>query len=134
MVGPSLAVPAGMMIGEDLRERIETTVYVGFLVLAALSITVAVVRPVLSRGCRYPPAAQTRTAGRTLIGAAEMYMAQHSRCPTLTELAAEGFINANTRVVDAWDSPFRVECEGGEVRVTSPGPDGQHGTEDDIGS
>jgi hypothetical protein len=75
----------------------------------------------------------SRTDARTVAGAAEMYVAQHSsRCPTLDDLRREGYLAASTHVEDAWDTPFRIACEGEEVVVSSAGPDGQHDTGDDV--
>jgi len=58
---------------------------------------------------------------------------------TLNELVMEGdanwpgpFLDAETVPKDEWGNDFRMERKGKRMRVTSLGPDGQLGTEDDI--
>jgi general secretion pathway protein G len=54
-------------------------------------------------------------------------------CPTVDALRAGDFIDAASKLTDAWDQPFVVKCgEQGEVHVSSAGPDKKHGNEDDI--
>lgn len=76
----------------------------------------------------------TRTDARTVSGAVEMYVAENpgGGCPDMDDLVQGGFLNNNTRTTDAWDNAFAIECNGTDISVTSAGPDGQMGTEDDI--
>jgi hypothetical protein len=49
-------------------------------------------------------------------------------CPS----AEDVFGSRKMRSRDPWKNPYRLECEGGEVHVSSSGPDGIAGTRDDI--
>jgi len=81
--------------------------------------------------------AQESTAKKDTIQiqqSVEMYMLQKkNKCPkTLQDLRAAGAI---TRVIkDPWGAEYEIKCPGehGTVDVTSPGPDGELGTDDDI--
>lgn len=57
----------------------------------------------------------------------------------LQELVVEGdekwpgpFLDTDTVPLDQWGNEFRYEVKGKRVRVTSPGPDGQLGSDDDL--
>ena len=50
----------------------------------------------------------------------------------LQRLTEGGYLDTSRRTTDAWDSAFVIDCEGDDVIVTSPGPDGELGNEDDI--
>ena len=45
---------------------------------------------------------------------------------------AGGYLSNSTRLKDAWDNDFTIDCGGDEPAVRSAGPDGSPGTEDDI--
>lgn len=49
-------------------------------------------------------------------------------CPVLEELG----LDRGARQSDAWDHPFRLECDEDGPIVISAGPDGAFDTEDDI--
>jgi hypothetical protein len=53
-------------------------------------------------------------------------------CPSVERLVAEHFLDASAPRTDQWGAPLVVRCEGAETIVTSPGPDGVTGTNDDI--
>ncbi len=64
----------------------------------------------------------------------EQYMLQkRGKCPkTWQDLKAAG---VTSKVVkDPWGNEFILKCEKGKVEVSSAGPDGEPGTEDDIQS
>jgi general secretion pathway protein G len=80
--------------------------------------------------------AQIRTAklqARELVKEAQLAMIDDGACPTLENLAAR---SKATR--DPWGTTYTLVCpsahEGDPVDVTSPGPDKQSGTADDINS
>ena len=76
---------------------------------------------------------QTRSDAATMQSAAIAYLASGAEgCPSGTDLVAAGILNATARARDAWENDFLIECEGDQVRVSSAGPDGQMGTEDDV--
>jgi len=65
--------------------------------------------------------------------AAKAFRAQHSDgCPTLSSLKHEELLSRNARDDDAWGNRFRISCEGGEIAVSSAGPDGKPNNADDI--
>src|SRR5690348_3343420 len=78
----------------------------------------------------------TRTDARTVKSAAEAWMAEHpdGECPSPTQLIEEDYLDRDRRIQDAWDQELRIECSGDEIAVTSSGPDGQFGNDDDIAS
>ena len=76
----------------------------------------------------------TRTAVRTVKGAAELYVARGGRCPTVDDLVERGLLDGHQATTDGWDQPFVIECDRRQVVVISGGPDGQIGNEDDIRS
>lgn len=54
-------------------------------------------------------------------------------CPTVEALKQGDYIDAASKLTDAWDMPFVVKCdERGDVHVASNGPDKLPGTPDDI--
>ena len=71
----------------------------------------------------------------TITGAVQTYRAsKRGKCPrTLIELRASGYINKVEP--DPWGNDYEFSCPGKDglgVDVTSPGPDGEMDTEDDI--
>lgn len=76
----------------------------------------------------------TRTDAQSVRSAAVMYVSENAGgdCPNVEELTEGGYLDSSRRTADAWDNPFVIDCEGDDVIVTSSGPDGEMGTEDDI--
>jgi general secretion pathway protein G len=76
----------------------------------------------------------TRTDAQSVRSAAIMYVSENpgGDCPSVDDLTEGGYLDSSRRTADAWDNPFVIECEGNDVVVTSPGEDGEMGTEDDI--
>jgi hypothetical protein len=65
--------------------------------------------------------------------AAKAFRAQHAEgCPTLSSLQQEELLSRNARSDDAWGNRFRISCAGGELSVSSAGPDGKLHNTDDI--
>lgn len=108
---------------------VEIMIVVIIMALIATGVAVAVM-PQLERA----KIRDTQTGVAAVRGAAEMYLADSpgNDCPSVEDLVEGGFLNRNTRTTDAWDNEFSIECDGTDVIVTSAGPDGQMGTEDDI--
>lgn len=65
---------------------------------------------------------------------AKLYREDHpDACPSPQTLKDEKQIDTTTSINDPWGKPFAIACpEGGEIVVTSSGPDGKPGSEDDI--
>lgn len=75
----------------------------------------------------------TKTDAQGLRSAVMLYVADNPRgCPTVEELVSERYLDGTRRTTDAWDTPFEISCEDGDVAVVSAGPDLQFNTEDDI--
>jgi general secretion pathway protein G len=65
--------------------------------------------------------------------AAKAFRAQHADgCPTFSSLQHEEFLSRNARSDDAWGNRFRISCEGGEISVSSAGPDHKPHSADDV--
>jgi general secretion pathway protein G len=54
-----------------------------------------------------------------------------STCPTAELLVTDQMVRELPR--DPWQHPYRFTCEAGAIAITSDGPDGRPGTEDDLG-
>ena len=72
-----------------------------------------------------------RTDARNIRNIATTYVAlQGGDCPTVESLKSEKQLQGSS--ADPWGNVFKLECTGDDVIVTSFGPDGQEGSEDDI--
>lgn len=65
------------------------------------------------------------------VGAA-IWMANDERCPTTDDLIKIKFVNEKVQTNDPWGQPYKIVCNEKEPVVSSAGPDGKHGTADDI--
>jgi general secretion pathway protein G len=75
----------------------------------------------------------TKADAQALRSAVMLYIADNPRgCPTVEDLVTERYLDGSKRTADAWDVPFQVSCEDGDIAVVSAGADGEFGTEDDI--
>jgi len=71
----------------------------------------------------------------TLSQSVDMYRLQKNKCPKSTQdLKAAGIIQRVTK--DPWGADYVIKCPGehGPVDISSPGKDGEFGTDDDINS
>ena len=71
---------------------------------------------------------------RGVRSAVLLYLGQEpgKSCATIRDLELSGVLAGWQRTIDAWDRPFRIECDGDDIIVRSNGPDGNPGTEDDV--
>lgn len=74
----------------------------------------------------------TRAAAKAVTGAAEIWIADHGGCPTVSDLVEDKILNANNTTKDAWDNDFSIECSEDGPVAQSAGPDGQMGNDDDV--
>ena len=76
----------------------------------------------------------TETNARSVRQAVEAWRMStgSAECPSFEELMAAGTLDKGSARHDAWGEAWQVECVDSDVTVTSPGPDRQLGTEDDI--
>lgn len=75
-----------------------------------------------------------KTGADAVRQAAEYYLNTESeggKCPTLKDLTDAKKIDAK-KTDDPWGSPYRITCEGDEIRVYSNGQDGKEGSPDDV--
>jgi general secretion pathway protein G len=52
-------------------------------------------------------------------------------CPSIKDLADAKQIDAK-KTDDPWGTPFKIQCDGDEITVTSAGRDRKEGTPDDV--
>jgi general secretion pathway protein G len=75
----------------------------------------------------------TKTDSQALRSAVMLYVADNPRgCPTVEDLVTERYLDSSRQTADAWDTPFQISCEDGDIIVISAGPDLEFNTEDDI--
>ena len=65
--------------------------------------------------------------------AARVFELNEGYCPSMEQLLRSDAFDDETRTLDPWDTPFRLECSDGP-RAFSAGPDREFGTPDDITS
>jgi general secretion pathway protein G len=75
----------------------------------------------------------TKADAQALRSAVMLYVADNPRgCPTVEELVSERYLDGSRRTNDAWETPYQIVCEDGDISVFSAGPDLEFSTEDDI--
>ncbi|HEX5658531.1 MAG TPA: prepilin-type N-terminal cleavage/methylation domain-containing protein [Polyangiales bacterium] len=115
-----------------LRRRgmtlIEIMIVVVIMALVATGVGMAVM-PAFTRS----QVKVTLTAVQNVRSAAIAYhVAGHPECPTVEALREERMLDRQTASTDAWSHGFVIDCANDDVVVRSAGPDGIHGTDDDI--
>lgn len=98
---------------------------------AALAVALVVLAPL----GHHPDLRSTaRTDAHALRSAVLLYWGSEPgrlrHCPTTTDLLASGTIDGTRTTTDPWGTPFRIVCDGDDVRVVSAGPDGVFGADD----
>lgn len=107
---------------------IEIMIVVAILAMIAGGVAVALL-PQLERA----QIKTTATDAQGLRSAVMLYVADNPRgCPTVEDLVSERYLDGTRRTTDAWETPFQIGCEDGEISVISAGPDLEFNTEDDI--
>lgn len=73
---------------------------------------------------------------RQLVTSVDAYRATRpeslAECPTLAALKSAQILKPEQNVLDPWRHEYRIACEGLSVAVSSDGPDGVAGNEDDL--
>jgi prepilin-type N-terminal cleavage/methylation domain-containing protein len=75
---------------------------------------------------------QAKTDAAAIRQMAVAYQIQFDDCPDVQALIDKEIMSASTTSTDPWGTPFEIACDDTEPVVTSPGPDKQLNTEDDI--
>jgi prepilin-type N-terminal cleavage/methylation domain-containing protein len=102
-----------------------TEIMVVVIIMALISTAVAAaVIPAIQKA----KIQATQNDVRVVRGAAQRWMTENAGCPAFEELT----LDAGARQLDVWDHPFAIECDGSGPIVSSRGPDGDAGTDDDI--
>lgn len=103
---------------------------IGAVGLALVVMVVSVPRCECGRTASH--VARAETDARALRRAAEHRQAVTGDCPSPAELVTAGEIDPSSWLDDPWGNAYRITCEGGEVTVTSSGPDNLWDTADDV--
>jgi len=76
----------------------------------------------------------TKTNALTIRRIAQGYRTDNmdKECPTVELLRDKKQIDAASKITDAWDQPYKIDCGEDEITVMSSGPDKKWGTADDI--
>ena len=114
------------------RQQGMTLVEIMIVVIIMALIATAVGVAVLPR-LKQARIDSTRTDAQSVRSAAVMFVSENAgECPSVDDLTEGGYLDSSRRTADAWDNGFVIDCEGDDVIVTSAGPDGEMGNEDDI--
>lgn len=115
-----------------LRTEGMTLVEIMIVVIIMALIATAVGIAVIPRW-RKAQVDTARTDAQAIRSAVQLYLMDTNECPQSAEdLQEGGFLDRSKRATDPWNEPFRIDCEGDEIYVTSAGPDQQFDTEDDV--
>ena len=127
---------AALLLAQKQRARlareamtlIEIMIVVVIMALIATGVGIAVI-PQLQKA----KIQETEAGVETVRTAVQMYMAtNNAECATVDQLVEDKVLDKSKARTDAWDHEFQIECDGTEVSVTSAGPDGEFGNDDDI--
>jgi general secretion pathway protein G len=107
----------------------EVLIVVAILSLLAAGVTVAILP-------KFQKAAidTTEQNARAIRGVIQRWRATNggADCPTISQLQQDKEIDKASKTDDAWNKPFKIQCTGDDVIVSSSGPDKKDGTADDI--
>ena len=93
------------------------------------------------------PAAEAALAAREMLAAqihlttslahglrlgAALWQESRNTCPTPDDVISAGLLSPHLQAHDAWNTPYKITCEGKAPTVRSAGPDKAFGTPDDI--
>lgn len=76
-----------------------------------------------------------KTDAKTLVQVVETWKLNHpgsGDCPTFEALKNDKALKPDQNTNDPWGHAYKIVCTGEEYGVTSAGPDGKEGSEDDI--
>lgn len=81
---------------------------------------------------RHDPVRDTRITMESIQRLVRVYRERTGRLPDGIEELQPAGLRPYLSVVDAWERPIRYTRSGDEVELRSAGPDGAHGTADDV--
>lgn len=117
------------------RQRLVTR-WCGRLSLGLGLLLVAAVMGALTLPVYHCPsrADVARGDAQAIRAAVTMYRIERpsAACPTPDRLVDEGYLEERVVTADPWGRPYLVRCTEEDVEVRSAGPDGEHGTDDDV--
>ena len=122
------AIKSVRRVREAGMTLVEIMIVIVIMALIGTGVTVALL-PNLERAS----IKTTEDAVQTVRRAMTMYRIDNPReCPDMQDLLDGEYIDSATSTKDAWDMDFELSCDGRDMVVTSAGPDGQFGNDDDI--
>jgi hypothetical protein len=82
------------------------------------------------------PIKVTRTSEDELRRAVLLWRDKHGAegCPTPQRLKDDGVVDPESKLTDAWGTPFQIACTRDEITVTSFGPDKVESADDIVSS
>jgi prepilin-type N-terminal cleavage/methylation domain len=123
---------------QNRRRRSGFTLVELLLVVCILGILAAVVVPNIMGHDEEARRTATRTSIKTLAGQVQVFAMRHNgKLPdSLDELSQstgdEQPLIDEGSLSDSWGTPFQYTKQGKKFQISSAGPDGEHGTEDDL--
>ncbi len=113
---------------QDGVSLVEIMIVVVIMALLAAGVGVAVM-PQFKRA----KINTTKTRAQAIYNGYVIWSADNpGKCPSPQDLVDSQALQKGKDVTDAWGQDFSIKCDGNDAQVTSAGPDGQFGTEDDI--
>ena len=115
---------------EEGMTLIEIMIVLAIIAIVATGVSVALI-PQFQKGQIKAAEADVEA----IRGAVQIYMAYNpGKCPDAEDLKAEKVLSKDKRTQDPWGNEFVINCPAGDdPEVYSVGPDGQEGSEDDVG-
>lgn len=117
----------GLTASEAARQGGMTLTEIMVVVIIMALIATGVALAVLPR-LKEARVKATKSDIRVVQSAVTMWLADNTGCPSIDQLG----LSRGARTKDAWDHDFIIKCDADEPTVSSVGPDGEEGTEDDI--
>jgi prepilin-type N-terminal cleavage/methylation domain-containing protein len=109
---------------------LEIIVAIAIIAMISAAVTVAIVSQKEKANVSL-----TTTNAQSIRNGVKMWWVDHESgsCPTLATLVTDGALDKSKSLKgDAWQEPWRIQCQDGEVSVVSKGPDKTPDTPDDI--
>jgi general secretion pathway protein G len=109
---------------------LEIIVAIAIIAMISAAVTVAIVKHKKTADISL-----TATNARTIRNGVKLWWVEHDSgsCPSVAVLVGDGTLDRSKSLkVDAWQEPWRIRCQDGDVTVSSKGPDKLPDTEDDI--